>query len=84
MSDYYRQCRERHYIPLGPRGTREGEHGPMVDLVAVDGALSFAGWSLGSARLEMLCQAAAVEQCKRCDLSGNRIEDWDYMMYNIS
>ena len=87
MSDYYRQCRERHYIPLGPRGTREalqersrvgcrqGEHGPMVDPVAVEGVLDFKGWSLGSARLEMLCQApGAVEHIRRCDLSGNRIQ----------
>lgn len=75
MSDYYRRCRQRHYIPLGPRGTREDDVRPTVDPVK-PGMLHFGGWSLGSARLEMLCQApGAVEHCKRCDLSSNRIED---------
>eukprot|EP00434_Breviolum_minutum_P039159 symbB.v1.2.034763.t1/scaffold4498.1/size38904/4 len=77
VSDYYRRCRQRHYIPLGPRGTREDHARPMVDPVAVKpGVLHFGGWSLGSERLEMLCQApGAVEHCRRCDLSSNRIED---------
>eukprot|EP00930_Biecheleria_cincta_P010817 TRINITY_DN11314_c0_g1_i2.p1 TRINITY_DN11314_c0_g1~~TRINITY_DN11314_c0_g1_i2.p1 ORF type:complete len:1565 (-),score=321.87 TRINITY_DN11314_c0_g1_i2:519-5213(-) len=82
VSDYARRCRERHYIPLGPRGNtpREskgtgGKH--MVDPVAVvPGVLQYAGWSLGCDRLEMLCQAnGGMTECTSCDLSGNRIED---------
>ncbi|CAJ1374715.1 unnamed protein product, partial [Effrenium voratum] len=80
VSDYYRRCRERHYIPLGPRGTprdRKGRSQPVMDPVTVEpGVMNFGGWSLGSERLEMLCQApGAVEHCTRCDLSANRIED---------
>ncbi|CAK9014501.1 unnamed protein product, partial [Durusdinium trenchii] len=79
ISDYYQRCRRRHCIPLGPRGTKGNsqESRPSVDPVAVKpGVMHFGGWSLGSERLEMLCQApGAVEHCRRCDLSKNRIED---------
>ncbi|CAE7308439.1 LRRC74A [Symbiodinium natans] len=81
VSDYYRRCRERHYIPLGPRGSTprkaKGHAHPVVDPVAVEpGVLDFGGWSLGSDRLDMLCQApGALDQCTRCNLSENRIED---------
>jgi len=82
ISDYARLCRERHYRPLGPRGTTPREAKgiggkPMVDPVAVvPGVLQYAGWSLGSDRLEMLCQAnGGMAECKSCDLSGNRIGD---------
>ncbi|CAE7811038.1 Cemip, partial [Symbiodinium sp. CCMP2456] len=61
VSDYYRRCRERHYIPLGPRGSTprqaKGHAHAVVDPVAVEpGVLDFGGWSLGSDRLDMLCQ----------------------------
>jgi len=81
VSDYYRRCRERHYIPLGPRGSTprqaKGHAHPVVDPVAVEpGVLDFGGWSLGSDRLDMLCQApGALDHCTRCNLSENRIED---------
>eukprot|EP00931_Biecheleriopsis_adriatica_P024909 TRINITY_DN15410_c0_g1_i1.p1 TRINITY_DN15410_c0_g1~~TRINITY_DN15410_c0_g1_i1.p1 ORF type:complete len:1627 (+),score=358.10 TRINITY_DN15410_c0_g1_i1:92-4972(+) len=81
VSDYSRRCRERYYIPLGPRGSTpreaKGHEQPVVDPVSVEpGVLNYGGWSLGSDRLDMLCQAnGSMAECKRCDLSGNRIED---------
>lgn len=81
VSDYARRCRERCYNPLGPRGTTprgtKGTRQQMIDPVAVvPGVLQYAGWSLGSDRLEMLCQAnGGMTECKSCNLSDNRIED---------
>lgn len=80
VSDYARRCRERYCVPLGPRGATPRETKgtrQMIDPVAiVPGVLQYAGWSLGSDRLEMLCQAnGGMTECKSCNLSSNRIED---------